>query len=142
MKEEAPDRTMWRNRFVRGFGPGVWQITDDDDILSVFFSSKCSLFHNFNIFGSCIIHILYTGCAKFKKKFRRQILRNRNSEDNLWTSLTVNRRSLIGACKLIQKYVRKKKIHFAKNKSLHITKFILPGSQAPGICSPRLKLFT
>ena len=28
-------------------------------ILSVFFSSKCSLFHNSNIFGSCIIHILY-----------------------------------------------------------------------------------
>ena len=32
-----------------------------------FFSSKCSLFHNFNVFGSCIIHILYTGCAKIKK---------------------------------------------------------------------------
>jgi len=32
-----------------------------------FFSSKCSLFHNSNIFGSCIIHILYTGCAKIKK---------------------------------------------------------------------------
>ena len=32
-----------------------------------FFSSKCSLFHNSNVFGSCIIHILYTGCAKFKK---------------------------------------------------------------------------
>ena len=30
----------------------------------VFFSSKCSLFHNANLFGSCIIHILYTGCAK------------------------------------------------------------------------------
>ena len=29
-----------------------------------FFSSKCSLFHNANLFGSCIIHILYTGCAK------------------------------------------------------------------------------
>jgi len=29
-----------------------------------FFSSKCSLFHNSNIFGSCFIHILYTGCAK------------------------------------------------------------------------------
>jgi len=28
------------------------------------FSSKCSLFHNSNVFGSCIIHILYTGCAK------------------------------------------------------------------------------
>jgi len=38
-----------------------------------FFSSKCSLFHNSNVFGSCIIQILYTGCAKIKKKlFRRQ----------------------------------------------------------------------
>ena len=33
----------------------------------VFFFSKCSLFHNANLFGSCIIHILYTGCAKIKK---------------------------------------------------------------------------
>jgi len=33
-----------------------------------FFPSKCSLFHNSNLFGSCIIHILYTGCAKIKKK--------------------------------------------------------------------------
>jgi len=32
-----------------------------------FFSSNCSLFHNSNVFGSCIIHILYTGCAKIKK---------------------------------------------------------------------------
>jgi hypothetical protein len=32
-----------------------------------FFSSKCSLFHNSNLFGSCIIHILYTECAKIKK---------------------------------------------------------------------------
>ena len=39
----------------------------------MFFSSKCSLFHNANLFGSCIIHILYTGCAEIKKKiFRRQ----------------------------------------------------------------------
>ena len=29
-----------------------------------FISSKCSLSHNSNVFGSCIIHILYTGCAK------------------------------------------------------------------------------
>ena len=36
--------------------------------LRFFFSSKCSLFHNANLFGSCIIHILYTGCAKIKKK--------------------------------------------------------------------------
>jgi hypothetical protein len=32
-----------------------------------FFSSKSSLFHNANLFGPCIIHILYTGCAKIKK---------------------------------------------------------------------------
>ena len=37
-------------------------------IYSPFFSSsKCSLFHNSNVFGSCIIHILYTGYAKIKK---------------------------------------------------------------------------
>jgi hypothetical protein len=36
-------------------------------IYSSFFFSKCSLFHNSNVFGSCIIHILYTGCAKIKK---------------------------------------------------------------------------
>ena len=29
-------------------------------------SSKCSLFHNSNVFGSCFIHILYTVCAKIK----------------------------------------------------------------------------
>ena len=29
-----------------------------------FLSSKCSLFHNANLFGSCIIHILYTECAE------------------------------------------------------------------------------
>ena len=37
-----------------------------------FFSSKCSFFRNSNVFGSCIIHILYTGCAQIKTKFRRQ----------------------------------------------------------------------
>ena len=35
--------------------------------LRFFLSSKCSLFHNANLFGSCIIHILYTGCAEIKK---------------------------------------------------------------------------
>ena len=35
-----------------------------------FLSSKCSLFHNSNVFGSCFIHILYTGCAKIKKIIR------------------------------------------------------------------------
>ena len=37
-------------------------------LYSPFFSfSKCSLFHNSNVFGSCIIHILYTGVLKLKK---------------------------------------------------------------------------
>ena len=35
--------------------------------LRFFFSLKCSLFHNSNLFGSCIIHILYTECAEIKK---------------------------------------------------------------------------
>jgi len=33
-----------------------------------FSSSKCSLFHNSNVFGSRVIQILYTGCAKIKKR--------------------------------------------------------------------------
>jgi len=37
-------------------------------LYSQFFSSKCSLFHNANLFCSCIIHILYTGVLKLKKK--------------------------------------------------------------------------
>ena len=42
-------------------------------IYSPFFSSSnCSLFHNSNVFGSCIINILYTGCGKIKKKIWRQ----------------------------------------------------------------------
>ena len=59
----------WRAGFGRRFGHVVRQITDDDDdvILAIFASSKCSLFHISNVFGSCIIHILYTGCAKIKK---------------------------------------------------------------------------
>jgi hypothetical protein len=37
-------------------------------LYSQLFSSKCSLLHNANLFGSCIIHILYTGELKLKKK--------------------------------------------------------------------------
>jgi len=46
-------------------------------IYSPFFPSKCSLFHNSNVFSSCIIHILYTGCAK--------ILKNNSSAKRLIT---------------------------------------------------------
>ena len=40
LKEEALDRTMWRNRFGRGFGPVVWQITEDDDEKNVLIVSS------------------------------------------------------------------------------------------------------
>jgi len=53
--------------------------------LRFFFSSKFSLFHNSKVFGSCFIHILYTVCAKIKKKFRRQKV----NEYNLRTYNTV-----------------------------------------------------
>ena len=35
--------------------------------LLFFLSSTCSLFHSANLFGSCIIHILYTEFAEIKK---------------------------------------------------------------------------
>jgi len=31
------------------------------------FFFKCSLFHNSNVFGSCVIQILFYLCAKIKK---------------------------------------------------------------------------
>jgi len=39
----------------------------------LFFSSKCSLFHNPNLFGSCIIKILYTGVLKLKNIYSTNI---------------------------------------------------------------------
>ena len=51
---------------------------------SPFSSSKCRLFHNATFFGSCIIHILYTGCAKNLniklrcQKVKERVLNNYN----------------------------------------------------------------
>src|SRR5215469_15163423 len=46
-----------------------------------FLSSKCRLFHNATFFGSCVIHILHTGCAKIKKKIRHLRVTRRESQD-------------------------------------------------------------
>jgi hypothetical protein len=37
LKEKALDRIKWRNRFGRGCGPVVWQITDDDAYITYTF---------------------------------------------------------------------------------------------------------
>ena len=69
LKEEALDRTVWRNRFGRGFGPAVWQITDDDEYIKHFckfyylkpFQLNLSLRHSLDssrqILSSIILHI-------------------------------------------------------------------------------------
>ena len=64
-------------------------------ILSVFFSSsKCSLFLSSNIFGSCIIHILYTGCAKINiLKHGVYTLRFSSSKCSLFLSSNI-----LGSC--------------------------------------------
>ena len=51
-----------------------------------FFSSKCSLFHNANLFGSCIIHILYTECAKIKNNNSgaKELIQNIHSSDTFF----------------------------------------------------------
>ena len=46
-----------------------------------FFLFKMHFFHNSNLFGSCIIHILYTGVLKLKKKIGRQKV---NDRDTFW----------------------------------------------------------
>jgi len=52
----------------------------------VFSSSKSSLFHNSKVFGSCIIHILYTGCAKIKKKSKLSGTSNFHEHDFSYTA--------------------------------------------------------
>ena len=60
----------------------------------VLFSSKCNLFHNSNLFGSSVIHILYTGCAKSKKNnsgAKRLISPRRFTQKNLRTFIVSRR---------------------------------------------------
>ena len=43
LKEEALDRTVWRNHFGRGFGPVVCQITDDDKMKGYWTGEVCTV---------------------------------------------------------------------------------------------------
>jgi hypothetical protein len=61
-------------------------------IRSVLSSSKCSLFHNSNVFGSCVIHILYTGCAKIKKIPASNVKNRTNEYEGLHCYLTPRRK--------------------------------------------------
>jgi hypothetical protein len=55
-------------------------------VLLLFLFKMKFFFHNSNIFGSCIIHILYTGCAKIKKKFLRQKVKVAINWSRKWES--------------------------------------------------------
>ena len=80
--QAAPPLTLWSPTTPIGVVPNRWPLKLHSIFYSTnigteyfkrgiyfpfFSSSKCSLFHNSNVFGSCVIHILYTGCAKIKK---------------------------------------------------------------------------
>ena len=57
LKEEVLDRTVWRNRFARGFGPVVWQITDDhhdDTFIVTFMYSYCCVCSVLGILFRCV----------------------------------------------------------------------------------------
>jgi hypothetical protein len=55
-----------------------------------FFASKCRLFHNATILGSCIIHILHTGVLNLNVKFKVfKSLRHRTIQINHQPDTTV-----------------------------------------------------
>jgi hypothetical protein len=56
--------TLQMFHFIYIFSPTISTEYFKHAAQAPFFSSKCRLFHNATFFGSCVIHILYTGCAK------------------------------------------------------------------------------
>jgi len=49
LKEEALDRTMWRNRFGGGFGPVVRQNTEWMNVAFGFAWPRITLFHLYHV---------------------------------------------------------------------------------------------
>jgi hypothetical protein len=68
LKEKALDRIKWRNRFGRGFGPVVWQITDDDDV-------QWSIYYNYIVMynGVHIIWLLLMNAAEKQVIFHAHV---------------------------------------------------------------------
>ena len=54
-----------------------------------FFPSKCNLFHNSNVFGSYIIHILYTGVLKLRNNSGAKRLSTRKAHNKVRGQNTV-----------------------------------------------------
>jgi len=54
-----------------------------------FLSSKCSFFYNPNVFVFCIIHNLYTGVLKLKKKQFRRPKVNQLDARSFWFTISL-----------------------------------------------------
>jgi len=66
------------------------------------------LFHNSNVFGSCIIHILYKGCAKIKKN-KRLILNIESGWFILYGYITIHgKQNFKSLVTMLQNYAQKK----------------------------------
>ena len=73
--------------------------------MSIFFSSKCRLFHNATLFGFCITHILNTGVLKFEKKSVAKRLITTNQQYDILQLYTTSQRvwndpELLKCCKV------------------------------------------
>ena len=71
MKEEALDRTVWRNHFARGFGPAVRQITDDDDVCGTVRNQTLSLKSRLIIHYSLIYRVTIKEIDTFNVVLKR-----------------------------------------------------------------------
>ena len=98
--------------------------------LRFFLSSKCSLFHNFNVFGSCIIHILYiystnTGTEYFKHGIYSPFFSLQNCSlfhnSNVFGSGIIHI-LYIGVLKLKKKFLCQK---VKTSRQLHVSAFFL-----------------
>jgi len=86
-----------------------------------FFSSKCSLFHNSNVFGSCIIHILYTVCANIKKNNSgaKRLSNNVSTDYDNWSGMAAREAPRIWELLADRLYLVLCTLHFISKYSWH-----------------------